>query len=206
VVVNHAARRPLPKNRLAAADPRHFGRVGLLAVLHLAAFGILIWSEADPPAQAAFVLAWGALNFFWLALLRRPMTAAALSLALIVTLIMLSQLKHSVVMMTATFVDVMIIDPSTFSFLMTIIPGLAWKVGLAVALAIPVLVLLWRNDPFRVRRSTAQAGCMLCLVALTALSFAVPTDRENEFDPNQYVSKFTRSAAVAAVDLAMRGG
>jgi hypothetical protein len=78
-------------------------------------------------------------------------------------------------------------------------------VGLAVALAIPVLVLLWRGDPFRVRRGTALAECVLCLAALTALSFAVPTDRENEFDPNQYVSKFTRSAAVAVVDLAMRG-
>ena len=193
------------KNRLATAGRRHAGRVGLLAALHLAAFGILVWSESDPPAQAAFVLAWGALNCFWLALLRRPMTAAALSLALIVTLILLSQLKHGVVMMTATFVDLMIVDLSTFSFLMAIIPGLAWKVGLAVALAIPVLVLLWRGDPFRVRRGTALAGCVLCLAALTALSFAVPTDRENEFDPNQYVSKFTRSAAVAVVDLGMRG-
>jgi hypothetical protein len=193
------------KNRLATAGRRHAGRVGMLAALHLAAFGILVWSESDPPAQAAFVLAWGALNFFWLALLRRPMTAAALSLALIVTLILLSQLKHSVVMMTATFVDLMIVDLSTFSFLMAIIPGLAWKVGLAVALAILVLVLLWRGDPFRVRRRTALAGCVLCLAALTALSFEVPTDRENEFDPNQYVSKFSRSAVVAAVDLAMRG-
>jgi hypothetical protein len=38
------------------------------------------------------------------------MTAAALSLSLIVILIALSQFKHDVLMMTATFVDVMIID------------------------------------------------------------------------------------------------
>jgi hypothetical protein len=191
------------KNRFATADRRL--AVALIAACQLAAFGLLIWLEAEPAAQAAFVLAWGALNFFWLALLRRPLTAAALSLALIVVLSMLSQLKHSVVMMTATFVDVMVVDLSTLSFLLTIIPGLAWKVGLAVALAVPLLVLLWRSDPFRVRRGRALAGCVLCLVALAALSFAVPTDREDEFAPHQYVSKFARSAAVAAVDLATRG-
>jgi hypothetical protein len=191
------------KNRFATADRRF--AVGLFAAFQLAALGLLIWLEEEPAAQAAFVLSWGALNLFWLALLRRPLTAAALSLALIVVLSLLSQLKHSVVMMTATFVDVMIVDLSTLSFLLTIIPGLAWKVGLAVALAVPLLVLLWRSDPFRVRRGTALAACVLCLVALAVLSFAVPTDREDEFAPHQYVSKFARSAAVAAVDLATRG-
>src|SRR5215475_10642336 len=191
------------KNRFATADRRF--AVGLFAALQLAALALLIWLEEEPPAQAAFVLAWGALNFFWLALLRRPLTAAALSLALIVVLSLLSQLKHSVVMMTATFVDVMIVDLSTLSFLLTIIPGLAWKVGLAVALAVPLLILLWRSDPFRVRRGTALAACVFCLGALAVLSFAVPTDREDEFAPHQYVSKFARSAAVAAVDLATRG-
>src|SRR5262249_46247491 len=38
------------------------------------------------------------------------------------------------------------------------------------------------------------------------LSLAVPTDREDEFYPHQYVSKFARSAAVAAVDLTNGGG
>ena len=191
------------KNRFATADRRF--AVGLFAAFQLAALGLLIWLEEEPAAQAAFVFAWGALNFFWLALLRRPLTGAALSLAVIVVLSLLSQLKHSVVMMTATFVDVMIVDLSTLSFLLTIIPGLAWKVGLAVALAVPLLVLLWRSDPFRVRRGTALAACVLCLGALAVLSFAVPTDREDEFAPHQYVSKFARSAAVAAVDVATRG-
>ena len=134
-------------------------------------------------------------------LLRRPLTSAALSLAMIVILILLSQFKHGILMMTVTFVDVMIIDVDTFSFLLTIIPGLAWKVGLAVLLAVPVLVLLWRLEPFRVRRGLAVAGAVLCFGALAALSFAVPTDREDEFHAEQYVSKFARSAAVAAVDL-----
>ena len=193
------------KHRLVTANRRRLGAVALLAALHLAAAGLLIWSEDDLAARMAFVLTWGLLNFFWLVLLRRPMTAAALSLALIVILIALSQFKHAVLMMTATFVDVMIIDLATFSFLMAIIPGLAWKVGLAVVLAIPVLLVVWQSDPFRVRRGMALLGCLGCLSALTALSFALPSDREDEFYPHQYVSKFARSASVATVDLIAHG-
>ncbi len=189
------------KNRLAAADRRYAGRFALLAALHLAAFGILLWSEDEPAARAAFALTWGALNFFWLVLLRRPLTSAALSLALIVILIALSQFKHSTLMMTATFVDVMIIDVATFSFFMKVNPGLVEKLGLAVVLAMPVMVLLWWADPFRVRRSTALLGCLLCLAALAGLSL----NREDEFYPHQYVSKFARSASVAAVDLTTGG-
>jgi hypothetical protein len=196
------------ENRLAvvAADLRSVGRIALLAAIHLAALGVLLWSETGLVPAAAFVLTWGFLNFFWLALLRRPLTSAALSLAMIVILILLSQFKHSILMMTITFADVLVIDVDTFSFLLTIIPGLAWKVGLAVLLAIPLLVLLWRLEPFRVRRSPAVAGATLCFGALAVLSFAMPTDREDEFHPNKYVSKFARSAAVAAVDLSTRGG
>ena len=168
--------------------------------------GLLIWSEADLEARAAFVLTWGFLNFFWLALLRRPLTAAALSLAMIVILIVLSQFKHAVLMMTATFVDVMIIDLATFSFLMNIIPGLAWKVGLAVLLTI---IRAGAAVADRAVSGPAQHGGARMPPAAsarsTALSFAVPTDREDEFDPHQYVSKFARSAAVATVDLMTRG-
>jgi hypothetical protein len=193
------------KNRLAAADRRHAGRLALFAAIHLAALGLLLVSEAEPAARAAFVLTWGALNFFWLLLLRRPLTSAMLSLALIVILMVLSQFKHSVVMMTATFVDVMIIDVATFLFFIKVNPGLIWKLTLAVALAAPLFVLLWRSEPFRVRRSSALLGCLLCLAVLAGLSLAVPTDREDEFYPHQYVSKFARSAAVAGFDL-MTGG
>src|SRR5262245_14349017 len=127
------------RNRLAAAtaDRWHAGKVALLAGFHLAALGVLIWFETEPPAQAAFVLTWGLLNFVWLALLRRPLTAAALSLFVIAILIVVSQFKHDVLMMTATFVDLLIIDAATFSFILSIIPGLAWKVGLAILLAVP---------------------------------------------------------------------
>src|SRR5262245_57223304 len=132
------------KNRLAAADLRRAGQLGLLIALNGIALGILLWSEAELAAQAAFLLSWGVLNGFWLAVLRRPVTAAALSLALIVILIVLSQFKHSVLMMTATFVDLMVVDLATFSFLIGIIPGLGWQVGLAVLLAGTIVVLIWQ--------------------------------------------------------------
>jgi hypothetical protein len=163
---------------------------------------LLLWSEDEPAARAAFILAWGVFNFFWLVLLRRPLTSAALSLMLIAILIVLSQFKHSVLMMTATFVDVMVIDSATFLFFIRVNSGLVLKLAVAVALTIPVWVLLWRLEPFRVRRTRALLGLLFCLALLGALSLAVPTDREDEFYPHQYVSKFARSSAVAAVDLA----
>jgi hypothetical protein len=195
------------RNRLVAAtaDPWFAGKIAFLAGIHLAALGLLIAFEVEPSAQAAFVLTWGLLNFFWLALLRRPLTAGALSLGMMVILTVVSQFKHDVLMMTATFVDLMIIDLATFSFVLAIFPGLAWKVGLAVLLAIPLLMLLWQSEPFLVRRGNAVIGGAVCLVALTGLSFAVPMDREDEFLRWQYVSKFARSGAVAAVDLMTRG-
>jgi hypothetical protein len=193
------------KSRLAAGDGWALARLAPVAAIHLAALAILLWCEDDWDARAAFLFTWGLLNCFWLALLRRPSMSGALSLALVVILIVLSQFKHDVVMMTATFVDVMLIDLATFSFLMAIIPGLAWKVGIAVLLTMSLLVLLWQVDLFRVRRSIAVAGCVCCFIALAALSFVLPLDREDEFQPHQYVSKFARSGAVAAVDLVTRG-
>src|SRR4029453_2599372 len=151
------------KDRLVAADRRQAAGLALLVALHLVAFGILLWSEAEPAARAAFVLTWGLLNFFWLILLRRPLTSTALSLMLILILIVLSQFKHSVLMMTATFVDLMVIDSATFLFFIWVNPGLVLKLALAVALTIPVSVFLWRADPFRVRRSRALLGWVLCL-------------------------------------------
>jgi hypothetical protein len=191
------------KNRLLAAD-RAIG-LAVLTAIHLVAFGILFWSEAEPAARAAFVLTWGLLNFSWLVLLRRPLISAALSLAIVVILVVLSLFKHSVLMMTATFVDVMLIDFATFLFFIKVNPGLVLNLTLAVALTIPVWVFLWRSEPFRVRRSHALLSGLVCLAALVALSLGVPTDREDEFLRHQYVSKFARSAAVAAVDLANGG-
>src|SRR6516164_1791649 len=61
------------------------------------------------------------------------------------------------------------------------------------------------DGPAVAGRGTALLGFLLCLTALAGLSLTVPTDREDEFYPHQYVSKFARSAAVAAVDLTNGG-
>src|SRR5262249_28326408 len=162
------------KNRLAAAHRRHAGRFALLALIHLVAVGILVWSEDEPAARAAFVLTWGVLNFFWLVLLRRPLTSAALSLTVIVILIALSQFKHSTLMMTATFVDVMIIDVATFLFFIKVNPGLVGRLALATVLATPVMVLLWRGGSFRGGRGPPLIGALLLLAAAAPPLLAAP--------------------------------
>jgi hypothetical protein len=63
----------------------------LTAVLHIAALIVMAATEADRFASAAFLLSWALLNFFWLALVRRPVVAAPLSLELIVAFIPLSR-------------------------------------------------------------------------------------------------------------------
>ena len=83
-------------------------------------------TEADRVAKAAFLLSWALLNFFWLALVRRPIVAALLSLELVVALTLLSRFKFDKLWMTVDFVDVMIIDRDTSAFLLTVFPVAAW--------------------------------------------------------------------------------
>src|SRR3954468_18849617 len=90
----------------------------LLAGLHGAALGLMLWSEAGFVPKLIFCLTWGVLNFFWLVLLRRPPISAALSLAMIVVLILVSRLKYDIIWMTANFLDLMIINSDTVSFLL----------------------------------------------------------------------------------------
>jgi hypothetical protein len=180
-------------------------RAGITLVLHLAAFGLMAWSESTAVGKAAFLLAWGLLNCFWLAVLRRPAAAAALSLTLFSVLVLLSRFKHDVLFMTVNFIDVMIIDHETFAFLMMVFPGLGHAVVIVALVAVPVLVLLWWFDPLRVRFRTAALGGLTCLAVLTALSFAVSHDREEEFWNENYVSKFAMSGATAVTELMIRG-
>ena len=160
----------LLKNRLATIDRRYAGRMVLLAAIHLAALCLLASFEVEPAARAAFVLAWGLLNCCWLALLRRPLTAAALSLALIVILIELSRFKHGVLMMTATFVDVMLIDLATLSFVLVTTPDLFWKIAAAAVLATltcqpsPGMMLI-RNE--KVARSTTIRSTKVAVIIST---------------------------------------
>src|SRR5437016_11247131 len=114
-------------SRLAPAEEisrRDAFALAVITILHLAALVVMTATELDLSTKATFLLAWALLNFFWLALLRRPAIAGALSISMIVALIVLSQFKYDKLMMTVNFVDLMIIDPDTSAFLFTIMPRL----------------------------------------------------------------------------------
>ena len=142
----------------------------LTAVLHVAALIVMAASEADRVASVAFLLSWALLNFFWLALVRRPVVAALLSLELIVALILLSRFKFDKLWMTVDFVDVMIIDRDTSAFLLTIVPSLLGWLALAASLTAALLIATWRLDPRRVRVPTSLVGGALSMAALVGLS------------------------------------
>src|SRR3984893_11414727 len=157
-------------HRLGAAHAvgwRDALRVALIASLHLASLAIMALTEADLVAKLAFLLAWGILNFFWLALTRRPAVSAALSLTMIVILVLVSRLKYDIIWMTANFLDVMIIDNDTISFLLSIMPGLYRNIVISVVVVLPLVVLLWRFDTFRMRFRTSLIGFGACLAGIT---------------------------------------
>ena len=165
----------------------------------------MLWSEKGAASSIAFCLAWILLNSFWLMVLRRPLSAAALSLGMIATLILLARLKKSVLFTTIDFVDVMIIDTDTVAFLLTIFPNLGWTVAVIAALALPGLALLWWLDPVRVRLSAAALAFVAGLAALAGLSVAAPRDPGNDFVDGDYVSKFARTGVSAAAEYFNRG-
>jgi hypothetical protein len=114
-------------------------RLALIALPHVLALAVMVAA-----AMAAFLLTWGIFNFVAIALTRRPLFAGLVSLVLMTLLVLLSQLKYSVLMMTANFVDLMIVDTDTVSFLFTIFPGLKTIVALSVAVLVPLLICAWR--------------------------------------------------------------
>jgi sulfatase-like protein len=189
----------------ASAVRAQAGRFAFLAALHLAALAILLLTESRPVPQLAFLLSWGFFNFSWIVLTRRPALAAALSLAFLVLLILISRFKHDVLLMTVNFVDLMIIDPDTISFLIKVFPDLGFKTALAIALTILALMLIWYFDPLRMRRGAAALGATSCLAGLVALALTVPSDPWEEFYSENYFSKFTRSGVTALSDLILRG-
>src|ERR1044072_7667641 len=66
---------------------------GILALLgggapHLGALVVMLQTETDFGSRLGFVLAWGILNFTWIAVLRRPAMSGALSLAVVGILVL----------------------------------------------------------------------------------------------------------------------
>ena len=133
--------------------------------------------------------------------MRRPGIAAALSLAILQAVIVLSRFKFDITWMTITFLDVLIIDFDTIAFLLTIFPQLRMTAIVAVVLAIPLMILLWRLDPFRIRRRIALLGGALCLAGIVGLSIAVPEDPSEPFQGVNHLSSFARSAVVSGSQL-----
>ena len=161
--------------------------------------------RADLGSRAGFLLAWGILNFFFIALLRRPALSGALSLTLVVVLVLLSRLKHDIVQMTANFLDLILIDRDTAAFLFTIFPNLRWSVVLAAIVILPLMYALWWLDPFRIRRLPAAAGLLACLAALTGQAITWPDEDWRSYYDDGYFSKFARSGVTAVSDFVSYG-
>ena len=98
----------------------------------------------------------------------------------------------------------MVIDRSSFSYLLAIFPGLTTYVVIGVAVASAVVILLWRLDPFRMRRLAAIAGAVACLLGLGGLSVTHPFWPEDIWYPYSHVSNFARSGVDAVVAYARR--
>jgi hypothetical protein len=177
----------------------------LTAVLHIAALIVMAATEADRVAIVAFLLSWVLLNFCWLALVRRPVVAALLSLELIAALILLSRFKFDKLWMTVDFVDVLIIDRDTSAFLLTVFPSLPGWLALGAALTAALLIATWRFDPRRVRVRTSLIGAALSMAGLTGLSLSFPTDLQEDFISQNYVSKFARTGVEGIHELATHG-
>src|SRR3954447_18060362 len=131
---------------------RFFALAGLILAVHLAALAVLFTTEYGPFAITLSVLAWVFVNCLFLLMLPRPGIAAALSLALMVLLIVLSRFKFDILQLSLTFLDFLIIDRDTFSFLLSVFPQLQMQMIVAVIVAVPLLWTIWRVDPFRARR------------------------------------------------------
>ena len=198
---------PGPSATTATGGLASLGLWRLLAVTapQLAALAVMFQTETDLSSRTGFLLSWGILNFFWIALLRRPALSGALSLTLVVVLVLLSRLKHDVVQMTANFVDLMVIDRDTAAFLFTIFPRLRWSVIAAAAVTIPLMYALWWLDPFRIRRLPAAACALACLAALVGYAFAWPDEAWRGYYGDGYLSKFSRSGVTAVSDFIQYG-
>ena len=196
---------PAPAPARTAPALRRRLDIAVLAALHLAALAVMAVSEFELVPRLAFILTWSLLNFFWLALLRRPVLSAAVSLVLVITLIEVSRFKFRVLFMTASFIDVMIIDSDTIAFLWMIFPKIRWLAAAAIVLALPVTATLWYLDRIRVRRLTAIAGAAACLALLSGLSLAKPVSPGEAFGDDSYVSGFARSGVSAISELMTHG-
>ncbi|WP_235976974.1 sulfatase-like hydrolase/transferase [Bradyrhizobium archetypum] len=184
---------------------RFFALASLVAAVHLAGLAVLLTSEYGPFAITLAVLAWVFVNCFLLVVLQRPGVCAALALALIVILIELSRFKFGILQLTLTFLDFLIIDRDTFSFLLSVFPRLQMQLLIAGLVAIPLLWALWRFDPFRVRRRFALTGVAATAALIATIAVAFPEQAWEPFQGVNHISNLARSGVVAVSRLASTG-
>jgi phosphoglycerol transferase MdoB-like AlkP superfamily enzyme len=184
---------------------RFLALAGLIVAIHLAALAILLSTEYGPFAITLSVLAWAFVNCLLLSVLPRPGISAALALALMALLIALSHFKFGILQLTLTFLDFLIIDRDTFSFLLSVFPRLQMQLIAAGLVAVPLLWLIWRFDPFRVRRGFALTGVAATAALIAAMSVASPEQAWEPFQGVNHISNLARSGVVAVSRLASTG-
>src|SRR6185295_41864 len=173
--------------------------------LHAGAMVLMLATEVSLVGMTVFLFVWIILNCLWLALVRRPIVAALVSLEILVALTLLSRFKFDKLWMTIDFVDVLIIDQDTTAFLLTIFPALRWWVLLAAAATCITIVIAWRLDRYRVGLQESLAGFLLSAAALATVSLVWSTGLNEDFEGRSYVSKFARTGVEAAQELFSRG-
>jgi sulfatase-like protein len=194
------------RQNVAAFSARHGShRLALIAVPHAVAMAAMAATEFGNAAMAAFLLTWGIFNFVAIALTRRPLFAGLISLVPMTLLVLLSQLKYNVLMMTANFVDLMIVDTDTVSFLFMIFPALKIAVMLSVLALVPLVICAWRFDALRMRRHVAAFSAMGCVAGLIALETHFPLEPFEAFYGGNLVSSFARSGVDAIAELMTHG-
>src|SRR4051812_22311719 len=176
---------------------RFFALAGLILAVHLAALAVLLTTEYGPFAITLSVLAWIFVNCFLLVVLQRPGVCAALSLALIAILIALSHFKFGILQLTLTFLDFLIIDRDTFSFLLSVFPRLQMQLLMAGLVAVPLLWALWRFDPFRVRRRLALLGVAAATGLIAAVSGGFPQQALGAVHGGHHIFQLARSGVGA---------
>ena len=179
--------------------------LGTIAAIHAAALGVMLWTESGWVPPVLFLLSWACLNFFFLLFVRRPAVSAAVSLLLVAVLVTLSHFKFTILWMVINFFDVLIVDSDTISFLLSIFPDLRTILLIAAALTIPVLVILWRIDAFRVSRLVSLGGVVACSTAMTILSLSVQEEPSDQFQGGNHVSTFFRSGVTTVHALSTKG-
>src|SRR5215211_6423340 len=73
--------------------------LGAIAAIHVAALGVMLWTESGWVPPVLFLLSWAFLNFFFLLFVRRPAVSAAVSLLLVAVLVTLSHFKFTILWM-----------------------------------------------------------------------------------------------------------